>query len=371
MSWENICRPKQEGGLGIRRLEEFQAVFELKRVWTFFSESGSIWVAWLKSNVFVGQSFWTAAEDSSRFSPTVKRMLKVRPLVTDLMRCNIGDGKSVSFWYDWWTDFGPLVSMFGERGPRELQIPLDSTVCNATQNGFWSLPPARSEEAETLQLVLTTMEAPLESRGGDRFLWRNGPCSYLPKFSSKGTWNFIRQVSPTVPWSKLIWFKEEIPRCTFVTWLAIQARLPTRDRLVSWGMNVPAACPLCLDGLETHDHLFFTCDFSKQVWDCFTGWMLPTTPASFDSLLSLIDHQRFVTYRGGRSVLKLLLQVIVYSIWRERNNRIFRQATSPVAAVYAGVDRLMRDRLLSVPPRAEDSFSLLQLFFSIMYSYPP
>lgn len=57
VSWENICKPKQEGGLGIRRLEEFQAVFELKRVWSFFSESGSIWVAWLKSNVFVGHSF--------------------------------------------------------------------------------------------------------------------------------------------------------------------------------------------------------------------------------------------------------------------------------------------------------------------------
>ncbi|XP_056854962.1 uncharacterized protein LOC130504364 [Raphanus sativus] len=258
-------------------------------------------------------------------------MLKVRPLVTDLMRCNIGDGKSVSFWYDWWTDFGPLVSMFGERGPRELQIPLDSTVCNATQNGFWSLPPARSEEAETLQLVLTTMEAPLDSRGGDRFLWRNGPCSYLPKILVKGD---VELHSAGFSYSSLV-----------------------KAYLVQGG--------------DTPMYLCYVASYSSKVWDCFTGWMLPTTPASFDSLLSLIDHQRFVTYRGGRSVLKLLLQVIVYSIWRERNNRIFRQATSPVAAVYAGVDRLMRDRLLSVPPRAEDSFSLLQLFFSIMYSYPP
>ncbi|KAJ4881223.1 hypothetical protein Rs2_38278 [Raphanus sativus] len=37
-------KPKTEGNLGIRRLEEFQTVFELKQVWNFFSESGSIWL---------------------------------------------------------------------------------------------------------------------------------------------------------------------------------------------------------------------------------------------------------------------------------------------------------------------------------------
>lgn len=148
-------------------------------------------MAWLKSNVFVGHSFWTVT-DSSRYSPTVKRMLQIRPLVSDLMRCNIGDGKAVSFWHDWWTDLGPLVNMFGRRGPRELQVPLDSTVCSAIRNNYWLLPPARSDEAETLQVILSTMEVPSDLRGSDRFLWRNGPCSYLPKFSSKATWNFIR-----------------------------------------------------------------------------------------------------------------------------------------------------------------------------------
>lgn len=42
VSWDNICKPKNEGGLGIRKLEEFQSLFQLKRVWNFFSESGCL-----------------------------------------------------------------------------------------------------------------------------------------------------------------------------------------------------------------------------------------------------------------------------------------------------------------------------------------
>ncbi|WZZ89725.1 hypothetical protein YC2023_118304 [Brassica napus] len=70
VSWVNICKPKSEGGLGIRQLEEFEMVFRLKRVWLFFSESGSLWVPWLRNNRFGGRSFWQI-NDAQRFSSTV------------------------------------------------------------------------------------------------------------------------------------------------------------------------------------------------------------------------------------------------------------------------------------------------------------
>lgn len=44
VSWGSICKPKTEGGLGIRNLEEFEMVFRLKRIWLFFYGLGSLWV---------------------------------------------------------------------------------------------------------------------------------------------------------------------------------------------------------------------------------------------------------------------------------------------------------------------------------------
>lgn len=40
VSRSDICKLKKEGGLGIRKLEDFERVFRLKRVWLFFSTSG-------------------------------------------------------------------------------------------------------------------------------------------------------------------------------------------------------------------------------------------------------------------------------------------------------------------------------------------
>lgn len=52
VAWKDICKPKAEDGLGIRLMEEFQLVFELKRVWNYFFNQGSLWVAWLR-NIFL------------------------------------------------------------------------------------------------------------------------------------------------------------------------------------------------------------------------------------------------------------------------------------------------------------------------------
>lgn len=45
VAWRDVCKPKAEGGLGIRLLEEFQKVFRLKQVWSLFCSAGSLWVA--------------------------------------------------------------------------------------------------------------------------------------------------------------------------------------------------------------------------------------------------------------------------------------------------------------------------------------
>ncbi|OAP04184.1 hypothetical protein AXX17_AT3G43390 [Arabidopsis thaliana] len=60
-------------------------------------------------------------------------------------------------------------------------------------------------------------------------------------------------------------------------WLAFLGRLPTKDRLRGWGINVTSACVLCSAGIETHRYLFFECPFSFSVWEALTSkvWRLP------------------------------------------------------------------------------------------------
>lgn len=368
VAWKDVCKPKEEGGLGIRLLEDFEIVFRLKHIWNFFAKSGSLWVAWLKGNIFSRKSYWIT-EVSNRFSKTVNSMLHLKPSIVEFLRCDVGDGEAASFWYDSWTDFGQLITFLGTAGPRQLRIRQDARVVEASRNENWILPGARSDNIQAFMAALTATEVPSMGRGDDTFLWRNASGSFAPSFSSKDTWEQVRVHSPLVSWTDVIWFKEYVPRFSLITWLGLLARLPTRDRLRRWGMNIPSSCVLCSNGDESHDHLFFECSFSSRIWEFFAAKFSVNPLVGLLAASGWILHQRQPQRSHVSTILKLLLQSAVYHIWKERNARIFSSIPSTSTSLRLAIDRSLRNRLLSYPSPDARSPSLLQVYFRCI-SYP-
>ena len=181
-------------------------------------------------------------------------------------------------------------------------------------------------------------------------------------FSSSVTWNLLRQRSPSVEWHKVVWFKEEVPRCSFITWLSVLNRLPTRDRLISWGLTVPDACVFCSTDVESHRHLFFGCCNATAVWNKFCGRFIFSPPLDLSSAVLMCSNYQGIFPSHVKVIMKLLLQVIVYSLWRERNGRIFREISHSPTVFFRNVDRQMRDRLLSLTPAPSDSLSSRTVF---------
>ncbi|KAF8099057.1 hypothetical protein N665_0253s0006 [Sinapis alba] len=279
-------------------------------------------------------------------------MLQLKDQLHDYLRCNIGDGTITLFWYNYWTELDPFFNMFGAFGLRSLRIPLNATVSQAVRNRNWNIPPARSGLAETLQAILSSLEVPRADKCSDVYLWKHHTGGFRASFSSRVTWEFLRIPNPIVPWHTIVWFKEKIPRCSFITWTAFLQRLPTRDRLISWGLTLPPGC-----------HLFFDCPFAIATWNYFCGRYMVFRPTSLDSLGALCRRMHGPHAQRGIVILKLLSQIIVYSLWRERNARIFRDKSMTQEAFSRTIDRTIRDRLLA-PSLVSSSFpSLLQLYF--------
>lgn len=312
--------------------------------------------------VFHRKSFWVL-EDSQRLSKTVKCMIHHKPLLRDFLRCEIGNGQNASFWFDHWSDLGPLIEPLGVNGPRQLRVRKDATVLEAVRDGEWLMPAARSEIQQTFMTKLTAIPPPTASRGPDTYLWRRLSGTFAHFFSSKETWEQLRSPSALVPWCKVVWFKEAVPRFSFITWLAMRGRLPTKDRLRGWGLNVTADCVLCSAGLETHDHLFFNCAFSATLWGAFASRIWPSPPMGLHSISSWILQGRSQPHSQASVIIKLIMQVTCYLIWRERNARIFTNTSTTASALQAAVDRSLRDRLLSFPGSSSHSPSLLAFYF--------
>lgn len=302
-------------------------------------------------------------EDSPRLSKAMRSMIEIKSMLVDFMKCRVGNGLNAMFWFDSWSDLGPLIDFVGHTGPRQLRLRLPSLVVDAVLNGDWFLPSARSPQAETLQITLTTLQPPSQEAGEDQFLWIQANGSYGTSFSSRVTWECIRVSTLIQPWHKVIWFKEHIPRNSFISWLALLRRLPTRDRLRRWGMTVPEECVLCSAAPETHHHLFFECSYSASVWNYYARKVWSNPPPDIHSAAAWINCSRSSSPQE-RCIIKLMFQSSIYLIWKERNSRIFTGQSLPAQTVRAAVDRQIRDRLLSVKPSQSLQPSLLQVFFA-------
>ena len=54
---EGGCKPKCEGGLGLRPLKEINIVNELKLIWRILSGK-SLWSKWVHKNLIKWRNFW-------------------------------------------------------------------------------------------------------------------------------------------------------------------------------------------------------------------------------------------------------------------------------------------------------------------------
>lgn len=120
---------------------------------------------------------------------------------------------------------------------------------------------------------------------------------------------------------KFVWKNFIPPKYSFIAWLALRNRLRTRDRLFS--METSGLCPLCNQGMESADHLFFRCTFSLQVWNKIRDWSgFRRRTTAIRSTIKWISRE----YRGTRihsKQIALALIGTIYHIWKTRNGAIF------------------------------------------------
>lgn len=89
----------------------------------------------------------------------------------------------------------------------------------------------------------------------DSYVWRIHDNINQP--NTTGTiYRAIRDEKPIVSWVKKVWIPSEIPKHKFFTWLVVLNCLPTRDKLLNWGLQTHPNCLLCNSAPETRNHIF-------------------------------------------------------------------------------------------------------------------
>lgn len=125
-------------------------------------------------------------------------------------------------------------------------------------------------------------------------------------------------------------------------WVAQLDRLPTRQRLASWGLNIPTDCCLCASSIETRDHLLITCTFSAELWRSSLARIDPNRRL-FLTWAELLSWIRRSSTAAPSTLRKIVAQSVIYHAWRQRNNVLHNQIFVPHSIIFKAIDREIRN----------------------------
>lgn len=141
---------------------------------------------------------------------------------------------------------------------------------------------------------------------------------------SMNAYDYFRLRGEEVNWLRVVWDSWSMPWYNCILWLAALCKLRTKDRLQF--MSLDLICLLCSQEIETHQHLFFACYWSAQLWNLIKSWLRVNR-----QMLSLSSALRGLN-TGGHNMesrlQRISLGITVYLIWEERNNWVFHSTQS-------------------------------------------
>lgn len=234
-----VCRPKDQGGLGLKPLREWNEVLLMKHIWKIVEQKQNLWVQWVNRVKLKGRSIWDISVNDGD-SWGWKSLLSLRDKMLHHVFHIIGDGCKTSTWYDTWSQHGPLSKFISKREIYDARFKDDENVADLIENGRWVWP----NEWYTKFSVLSSISVPALNNEPDQVVWRNKN-GHMGVFTLKEVWNDVRINHPVITWKNVVWFSQCTPRHTFVLWLALHKRLMTHDVIAKWNSGLTLNCSLC------------------------------------------------------------------------------------------------------------------------------
>jgi ribonuclease HI len=343
ISWDKLCQPKAQGGLGLRDPSIMNKVLSAKIWWRWLKNPKDLWarlwrrkyapdvaeknlIRWNGDNP--GSLIWAAAKQN-------------RHLVTRHAFWEIRNGKTTLFWKDSWQQW-PIL----DHEDWAEHISTQATHAGLTKVvDYWQdNPPEDTWRRWHLNRERLNLEAHVELRpwqdemskrkipkltGEDILRW-----GYSPRgtFSIREAYHIKTQSDPLPTrkvWSK-IWDLKHWPKITLFLWLVTHSSILTWDNLSKRGFVGPSICMLCGEAAETMNHLLNSCPYTAQIWDQ-SALIMRTSDRKRDNIIDTITDWRDQVFQSSflNRIWQLLPGFILWQVWKERNRRLFRNDSLP------------------------------------------
>ncbi|GKV28743.1 hypothetical protein SLEP1_g37755 [Rubroshorea leprosula] len=343
VSWDKVCKKKEEGGLGVRELRKFNLAL-LGKWWGRLAENreglwkrviigkygerGGHWMDWIKEKEGLGSSWW-------RDVCCIDKLDRERVgWLSEGFRLKLGDGKRVSFWWDNWCGVGHLANKY----PRLYLISTGKdNKCHQMGNDgneqwSWNLQWRRklfeweNEEAKELQQWIEDKR--IKQGRPDSWEWVHDKDG---QYSTKTAYSILTKdqiETNEISTFKRIWNPKFPSKVSAFNWQLLLDRIPTKVNLIIRGIlgeSDDGKCVFCKEEDEDSKHLFLKCKITSWVWQECAKWWGTEIRLERDCWNSF---QRFGKWSKDPKVKEgwdCIWSTVIWTVWLARNQMIFQE----------------------------------------------
>ncbi|CAN1157552.1 Putative ribonuclease H protein At1g65750 [Linum perenne] len=366
LSWDVICRPKSQGGLGLKKARELNDAYMMKMGWLLLQAPGKLWVQVLTSKYLKNTDQGLTLRRSTGGSSLWRGIRRNWSEMAEACQHSIRNGKSTLFWQHRWLDSGTKLIEWATRplDDRELEM---SVAEATTEPGVWNWEFLRDRLPPSCLEQIAGMDAPIVCNEEDGMIW--GPDS-RGRFSIASAYEITTATnydSAANLW-KCVWKWQGPNRIKHFLWLVAHNRLLTNSERNRRHMTTEDCCRLCPNSTEDSLHVLRDCRSARDFWVNFA-------PVSKDASFFTGTIQEWLPKYIGDADFGLQFGIALWLIWKTRNEDIFegkkvtsdqlrlrvhswiagvRETMKASSFLLSGIDDRRRETLISWIPAPDD-----------------
>ncbi|PNY16050.1 ribonuclease H, partial [Trifolium pratense] len=319
IKWSKVCTQKKQGGMGFRNLRAFNEALLAKQGWRLITQPNSLVTQILKAKYYPKGDFLTATHKQN-MSYTWRSILQASWVIKKGSYWTIGSGQDINIWEDNWiqqkgnsTGTSSKPNNCGFTKVKELMDnnynEWNASIINQVFNPY--------EAHMILQIPILDKTQP------DTLTWdgtRDGTYSVKSGYHAIIDWannsnsNNATSSNCSMEIWKVLWKLNVPPKHSHLIWRSLRNAIPVKGSLFKRGIRCDPLCPRCLDHVETIQHVFMDCEWTKKVWFA--------SPLTLNLNLNyLTEFYDWITYMINNTDKECMEKIvaIIYEIWNARN----------------------------------------------------
>ncbi|XP_057443884.1 uncharacterized protein LOC130736046 [Lotus japonicus] len=267
INWQTVTSAKEDGGLGIKCMDDFNTALLGKAVWQLSDVSPKLWVQALTHKYLKDTSIFSAGNRSNS-SPIWRGILRARDQLAEGFKYRIGDGSS-SVWYHDWSGKGKIAEQIPFVHISDTNLQLRDLI---VENN-WNLNRVMTWMPEEIVSRFASIEPRVSITAVDRWCWKGNDGG---TYTVRDDYKWLRERHNTMIYVGQAWnwvWKLAVPeKIRFFIWLTLHEGLPVNANRFRCHLADTETCARCSLGVENCLHCLRDCPHSSELWAKLGAW---------------------------------------------------------------------------------------------------